>query len=212
MQEKHLLNVNLEKMLTDSSKWQNWLHNLGDPVPNENAVALVKTLLRISRWWQPSSKPSMRPSSEPDALQLHALHTQQAGPGYGPSCYCCGDSVGGVAPRPPRMGCLAFLPEAWRSGQEPHSLMWPSCAQLSPPSPPQTKRPGENLKLEKGQNGPCQVGQALSVPHSKRLIYTWLVFVAVPGSAKVLQMCAKQKCKWVSIMHVHIMYGFYCTW
>lgn len=30
----------------------------------------------------------------------------------------------------------------------------------------------DNLKLEKGQNGPCHVGQALSVPHSKRLIYT----------------------------------------
>lgn len=38
------------------------LHNLWGPVPNKNAGPLVKKLLRISRWWQQRSKPSMSPS------------------------------------------------------------------------------------------------------------------------------------------------------
>lgn len=206
MQEKHWLNVDLEKMLTNGSEWYNWLHNLWSPVPNESAGPLVKKLFRISRWWQQSRKPGMRPSSESDALQLYALHTQQAGPGYWLSCYYCGDSVGDAAgPQPPRMGYLIFLPEVRRPGPEPHRLMWPFCAQLFPPLPPQTR---DHMKLEKGQNGPRQVGQPLSIPHSEMLIYTWLVSVAVLGSAKVLQMCANQNRKWVSITHVHVMYGF----
>lgn len=179
----------------------------GGRMPNENAGPRVKKLLRISRSRRQSTKLSTRLLSELSALQLSRPHTQEAGPGYSWSCDYCGDSVGDFATTP-RMGCLAFLPEMWRPGQESHRLTWPSSTQLFPHSPPQTRRPGENLKLEWGQNAPCRVGQPLSILSSKMLIYTWLVIVAVTGSAKVLQVCAKQNFKRVSIMHVHIMYGF----
>lgn len=38
---------------------EDWIHNLWNPVQNENAELLVQKLLRISRGWQHSMKPNM---------------------------------------------------------------------------------------------------------------------------------------------------------
>lgn len=59
---------------------QNQLRNLQGSVQNENAELLVQKVLITSKWQQQKVKPSTGPYLAQRPLQLHRLHTHEAGP------------------------------------------------------------------------------------------------------------------------------------
>lgn len=175
------------------------------PVQNENARPLVRQSIRLSRWSQQSMKWSMGPFLELDLCDC---------PGYTPRKLALSiESITII---------VVILWERWpapKDGLSPPSpwgvKSWPRAPQVTLPSWIQLSllhllrwRGWERTRnWGKYLNGPGQVASPTVFLTAKCDLHL-IGKCGTHGISQILQMCAKWTFKWVSRMHVHIMYGF----